>query len=104
MHKVIPSPSVKKRISWVSPSTVSNMFSKERVPRDFVYLKLDMDADDCATLVAILASGYRPRVVQIEMTPEIPYQVSGSGLGSGFKSGSTISWQVASARAWYKLR
>ncbi len=76
MQKVIPSPDVKKRISWISPSTISHTFSKEGVPKNLVYLKIDMDADDCATLAAIMASGFRPRVLQMEMTPEIPYPLS----------------------------
>ncbi len=112
MHKVIPSPNVKKRISWISPSTISHILSKEGVPNFFVYLKIDMDADDCATLVAILASGFRPRVVQMEMTPEIPYQLSfgvlplfkyGNMAHAGFQSCS-VGMMHAIAEAYeYKL-
>lgn len=64
---------VQKVISFITPRTVAGLLKEANAPSDMHYLKIDMDADDCATLVAILEAGYRPRVLQAEVTYEIPY-------------------------------
>jgi len=68
-----PSTKVQKVISFITPKTVARLLKEAHAPSDMHYLKIDMDADDCATLVAILEAGYRPRVLQAEVTYEIPY-------------------------------
>ena len=68
-----PSTEVQKVISFITPRTVAGLLKEADAPSDMHYLKIDMDADDCATLVAILEAGYRPRVLQAEVTYEIPY-------------------------------
>jgi len=73
LRERFPSSEVKKFISFITPRTVAGLLKQAKAPRDLHYLKIDMDADDCATLVAILEAGYRPRVLQAEVTYEIPY-------------------------------
>mmetsp|Transcript_21519 Transcript_21519/g.64022 ORF Transcript_21519/g.64022 Transcript_21519/m.64022 type:complete len:387 (+) Transcript_21519:257-1417(+) len=72
LNKVVPSPKVKKVIGYITPSGVVKIFQDNGVPNNLAFLKVDIDGDDCATLAMILNAGYRPRVVQAEVTIEIP--------------------------------
>lgn len=112
MQKVVPFASVVKLIAWITPLSISQVFYAKGVPKDFVYMKIDIDADDCATLVAIMERGFRPRVLQMEMTPEIPPPLSfgilplvkyGYSAHAGFQSCS-ISMMNALAETYsYRL-
>lgn len=73
LRERFPSSKVKTVISFITPSTITGLLEDAEAPRDMHYLKIDMDADDCSTLVAVLEAGYRPRVLQAEVTYEIPY-------------------------------
>lgn len=68
-----PSDDVQKVIAFITPRGVPSLLNDAKVPREMHHLKIDMDADDCATLVAILEAGYRPRVTQAEVTYELRY-------------------------------
>lgn len=73
LRERFPSSEVKTKISFITPRTITGLLQEAEAPKDMHNLKIDMDADDCSTLVAILEAGYRPRVLQAEVTYEIPY-------------------------------
>jgi len=102
----------KKFVEWVSPRCISLILLKHRVPRDFTYLKIDLDADDCAMLVAILQSGFRSLILQTEVTPEIPPPLAygvlpltryGYKQHTGFQSCSSSMMTAIAQRYDYKL-
>ena len=79
-----------------TPSPVEIGFAlvvRHAVPKNLDFLKIDVDSYDCEYLKAILAAGYSPKAVDIELTPSIPpplkymlkwnpeYPVFGSILG-----------------------
>lgn len=68
-----PSQDITKTISYITPQNAVELLQQANAPKDMHYFKIDMDADDCATLVAVLHAGYRPRIIQAELTYEIPY-------------------------------
>jgi len=55
----------------VTPHNAAGLLGAAGAPRRFDYLKIDIDSYDCDVLAAILAAGYRPKVIQME-TGTIP--------------------------------
>ena len=54
------------------PPSINALFQKFRVPFDFDCLKIDIDSIDLPILQSILLSGYSPKLIMIEMNPDIP--------------------------------
>jgi hypothetical protein len=73
LFKNLPSPEITKLTRCIlTPSNVAQVFSQCQVPKTLDYLKLDIDGYDGPVLVEILKAGYRPRLLQVEVNPEIP--------------------------------
>lgn len=69
----VPNPAVTKMINqFVTPDNVAGLLAGAGCPRDPDFLKLDIDGYDGPVLAAILAAGYRPKVMQVEVNPEFP--------------------------------
>jgi len=51
---------------WIAPDTICSTFKKHNVPIMLDYLSIDMDSIDLWVLQAILACGYKPRVISAE--------------------------------------
>jgi hypothetical protein len=47
----------------VNPANVQALLEEAQAPLEMGYLKVDIDSYDCDVLAAILAAGYRPKVV-----------------------------------------
>ena len=60
----------------VTPLNVVDLLRQHRVPFDAAMLKIDIDGYDCAVLDALLDSGWRPRIVFMEVHLEFPPPVS----------------------------
>ena len=58
-----------------TPDNIVPMLHDQPTNADFDYLKIDIDSYDCDVLGAILAAGYRPKVIQME-TGTIPPPIS----------------------------
>lgn len=56
----------------ITPMNVAGLLRDARLPVDFDLLKIDIDSIDGVILAAALAAGYRPNVIQIEVSNELP--------------------------------
>jgi len=73
LFKNLPSPKVKKLTGvCVTPQNVAEILNSAGCPKQCDFLKIDVDGYDGPVLKAILESGYQPKVMQIEINPEIP--------------------------------
>jgi len=82
----LPSPAVAKKIALVTPASVPQLLQEAKAPNQPTYFKNDIDGYDCAVDWALLKAGYRPKAMQLEVNPEIPWPlVFGVGYSAGFK-------------------
>lgn len=72
----LPAKNISKRISMITPSNVPQLLKDANTPLDFDFYKNDIDSDDCAVSYAVLRAGFRPKVVQMEVNPEVPYPLA----------------------------
>lgn len=87
LNKHLPEKNVTKMSSWITPFTGNGLLQSVMTPADVDYFKNDIDAYDCAVLYSVLKGGYRPKVIQVEVNPEIPYPiVFGINYDVNFKS------------------
>lgn len=83
----LPADNISKVTSFVTPFTSSGLLAMASTPADMDYFKNDLDSYDCAVLYSVLKQGFRPKVVQVEVNPEIPYPVVfGVNFAQHFKS------------------
>lgn len=83
----LPAQNISKVASFITPGTAINLLVQNKAPLDMDYFKNDIDSYDCAVLLSVLKTGYRPKVIQVEVNPEIPYPiVFGVNFKDGFKS------------------
>ena len=73
LHALFPSAAVTKAIAYVYPRTALDLLRSAGAPMDAALFKIDMDADDCATIFALLDGGFRPRVLQLEFDYDLPH-------------------------------
>jgi hypothetical protein len=66
-----PVTNVSVACTFVDPYNVLALFASHGVPREFDFLKLDIDSIDCPVLDAILTV-HRPRYIHMETNYEIP--------------------------------
>lgn len=59
-------------IERLVPHRVGPLLAEHAVPREFDALKVDIDSIDLAILRAVLDSAFRPKVIAIEINPDIP--------------------------------
>jgi hypothetical protein len=73
LAKNLPSPDIRKLTGTIlTPLNVADVLGAHHVPKGLDYLKLDIDGYDGPLLAAILQAGYLPRLLQVEVNPEIP--------------------------------
>lgn len=56
----------------VTPHNVDSMLNAFEVPKDFALLNLDIDSYDLHVLDSILESGFKPKVISMEINEKIP--------------------------------
>jgi hypothetical protein len=56
----------------ITPIDIASVLAENSCPTNIDLLKIDIDGYDGPILQEILASGYRPKVIQVEVNPEIP--------------------------------
>lgn len=97
-------PLVQSRIEMVNSTTIAQRLSSEAVPKSLAALKIDIDSLDLPVAKAILDAGFAPKVLMLEINPDIPppfsfhvtrFRKGNSRLGYGFYG--------ASAQAVYDL-
>lgn len=76
LKKNLPRPGVTKTIAFATPLTVKKLLQDAKTPTEFTYFKNDLDGYDCTVDWAVLKSGYRPKLLQLEVNPEIPWPVA----------------------------
>jgi len=83
----LPAQNIAKVTSFITPVSAVQLLGQNKAPLDMDYFKNDIDSYDCAVLFSVLKSGYRPKIIQVEVNPEIPYPiVFGVNFKDGFKS------------------
>jgi hypothetical protein len=65
---------------FVTPYNVCEILDIYNCPRDCDFFKIDLDGYDGIIIKKVLESGFRPKVIQAEVNPEIPPPVSFSVL------------------------
>lgn len=69
----LPSDAITKVLgTFVTPINAASLLSEHGCPQTPDFFKLDIDGYDGPVLLEILRAGYRPKVMQIEINPEIP--------------------------------
>ncbi len=77
----LPQSAVKKiDDTIVTPYNIIKVLKENKCPVSCDFLKLDIDGYDGAVLKTILEGGYKPKVLQLEINPEIPFPISFSVL------------------------
>jgi len=89
LNQNLPAANVTKMISMITPDNVLSLLKEGNIPIDVDYFKNDIDGYDCAVNYAVLSAGYRPKMIQVEVNPEIPHPVAfGVNYGKHFKQPS----------------
>ena len=57
---------------YVSSLSISQKLAADKAPKYFDVLKIDIDAFDFAILKSIFHAEYRPKLVMMEIKPDIP--------------------------------
>lgn len=69
----LPSPNVCKLLGTViTPANAAALLESAGCPQSPDLLKVDLDGYDGPVLLEILKAGYRPKVIQAEVQPEVP--------------------------------
>jgi len=76
LEKNLPSQNVAKEISMITPLNVHALLKAGNAPMEPTYFKNDIDGYDCAVDWAVLRAGYRPKLLQLEVNPEVPWPVA----------------------------
>jgi hypothetical protein len=77
----LPAPDIHKQTGvFITPNNVCEILDMYNCPRECDFFKIDLDGYDGVILGKVLASGFRPKVIQAEVNPEIPPPVSFSVL------------------------
>merc|ERR1719352_374248 len=76
IEKHLPKPDIKKVTAMINPMNVVQLLKDGNAPIDMDYFKNDIDSYDCAVHLAVLDAGYRPKVIQVEVNPDIPYPIN----------------------------
>lgn len=58
--------------AFVVPHTVAAFLEEQGVPKEPALLKIDIDSTDCPVFEALLAGGFRPAVVHMEINYDLP--------------------------------
>ena len=61
---------------YAEPDTIGERLRRAGVPRTLDALKVDIDSTGLPTLRGVLASGFRPKVLMVEINPDIPPPIS----------------------------
>lgn len=76
LNENLPWANVTKLISMITPINVVSLLKEGNIPIDMDFFKNDIDGYDCAVSFAVLVAGYRPKIIQVEVNPEIPYPIA----------------------------
>merc|ERR1719453_352695 len=76
LNQNLPSPKISKVQAMITPANVVGLIQKANAPKGMDYFKNDIDGYDCAVHLAVLDAGYRPKVIQVEVNPDIPYPIN----------------------------
>jgi len=72
LHRNLPAQNISKVISFITPQNVGRLLADAKSPMRPELLKIDIDGYDCSVIVAILALGYLPKIVHMEVNAHIP--------------------------------
>lgn len=90
---------------YSEPATIGERLLRAGVPTSPDALKVDIDSTDLPTLRAVLASGFRPKVLMVEINPDIPppfsWHVARAPLPSREPAMWTSGYYGTSAEAVY---
>lgn len=76
MQAVNQSGNIRIHHDFVYPDTITEHFKTYSVPKDFGFLKVDIDSLDLGVTRQILKAGYSPGIVMVEINPDVPPALS----------------------------
>ena len=101
-HRFRKNPTVQQRIALLSATNVAKILRAANAPRQPELLKMDIDGFDCNIMDAVLAAGFRPKVVVMEVNvgwpPPVRFSLSAAANYDsekrGFMYGCSLSYQA----------
>merc|ERR1719439_553050 len=60
----------------INPANVVGLLQRAKAPKGMDYWKNDIDGYDCAVHLAVMDAGYRPKVIEVEVNPDVPAPVT----------------------------
>merc|ERR1719299_15764 len=60
----------------INPGNVVQLLKDGKAPLEMDYFKNDIDSYDCAVHLAVMDAGYRPKVIEVEVNPDVPAPVN----------------------------
>merc|ERR1719321_448615 len=72
LQQNLPQQDISKVTAMINPTNVVKLLQDGKTPLDLDYWKNDIDSYDCAVHLAVLDHGYRPKVIQVEVNPDVP--------------------------------
>jgi hypothetical protein len=76
LNQNLPATNITKMSAWITPYTVLELLKVSNAPIDMDYFKNDIDSYDCTIVATVLRAGYRPKVLHMEVNPEIPFPIA----------------------------
>jgi len=73
----LPASNISKLIgTFITPNNICEILDVYNCPKNCDFFKIDLDGYDGVIVKKVLESGYRPKVMQVEINPEIPPPLS----------------------------
>jgi len=76
LNQNLPSPKIKKVQAMINPSNVVGLLQGAAAPKGMDLFKNDIDGYDCAVHLAVMDAGYRPKVIEVEVNPDVPAPIT----------------------------
>jgi hypothetical protein len=76
LNQNLPNPKISKVQAMINPANVVGLLQAAKAPKGMDYWKNDIDGYDCAVHLAVMDAGYRPKVIEVEVNPDVPAPIT----------------------------
>jgi hypothetical protein len=76
LNQNLPFPKISKVQAMITPANVVGLVQKANAPKGMDFFKNDIDGYDCAVHLAVMDAGYRPKVIEVEVNPDVPAPIT----------------------------
>lgn len=75
-NKQVSLPDLVRLNMRVDTNSLVMVLKQFSIPKDFDYFVLDIDSFDYYVLLHVLSSGFRPKIIEVEINEKIPYPIN----------------------------